>query len=146
MGGTSRGGAWGAAWGLWGEDESVCGTTDCCCGGAVPSSSPQSRSSSHLGGQGQGNRNLKSSKRLPVCVAILVSRFSWSPLISLLVYCSGHVCCLSKCLHLFPSDAARCVLPWAWRGIRDCVKCSCGFNDLLWLLPSSLPQPPLEPL
>lgn len=140
MGGPSRSGARGAAWGLRGEDESVCGTTHCCCGGAVPSSSPQSCSSSHVGGQGKGNRNLKSSESLRMCVAILVSPFSWSLLISLLVSCSGHVCCLSECLHPFPSDTAWFVLPWAWRGIRDYEKCSGAVDELLWVSPSQLPS------
>lgn len=46
----------GAAWEPWGEDKSACGTTDCRCGGAVPSSSPQPRSSSHLRGPGGGQQ------------------------------------------------------------------------------------------
>lgn len=92
------------------------------------------------GGQGKGNRNLKSSESLRMCVAILVSPFSWSLLISLLVSCSGHVCCLSECLHPFPSDSAWFVLPWAWRGIRDYEKCSGAVDELLWVSPSQLPS------
>lgn len=106
----------------------------------MPSSSPQSCSSSHLGGQGKGNRNLKSSESLRVFVAILVSPFSWSLLISFLVSSYGHVCCLSECLHPFPSDTAQSGLPWAWRGIRDCEKCSGAFDQLLWVSPSQLPS------
>lgn len=54
--GHIRGWAQGADWGPRGADESACGTTDCHCGGAVPSSSPQPRSSSHLGGPGGGQQ------------------------------------------------------------------------------------------
>lgn len=55
--------------------------------------------------------------------------------VSLLVDRTMHGSCLSEFLHLFLSAFTLFVLPWALCVIRDCAKCSCYFNELLWVSP-----------
>lgn len=133
-GGHIRGWASGADGGPQGGDESACGTTDCHCGEAVPSSSPQPRSSSHLGGA----RLRAAGTPRALRVRCMLPFWSHRPLfsVSLLVDCAVHRPRLSECLHLSPSASTLLVLPWAVCVIVDCAECSCGFNELLWVAPN----------
>lgn len=98
----------------------------------MPSSSPQPRSSSHLWGQGEGSGNLKGSER--VCgvschfglIALLVS-------LCLFGLC---VCLASQNFFIsFPLPLLFCTTLGFVCDVH-CVKCSCCFNELLWVSPT----------